>query len=122
MHPKDPMVLNNLASLHATRGDNRALGYAEQAHRLAPKHPAINDTLGWILVRKGNPEQGLKFLREAYSRASREPAVRYHLAVALKELGRTTAAIRELEGLLADGESFADVAAARALLDKLKNP
>ncbi|MCP4041456.1 MAG: PEP-CTERM system TPR-repeat protein PrsT, partial [Gammaproteobacteria bacterium] len=122
MHPKDPMVLNNLASLHATRGDNRALGYAEQAHRLAPKHPAINDTLGWILVRKGNPEQGLKFLREAYSRASREPAVRYHLAVALKELGRTTAAIRELEGLLADGESFADGAAARALLDKLKKP
>ncbi len=122
MRPKDPMVLNNLALLHAARGDERALDYAERAYRVAPKHPAINDTLGWILVKQGKPEQGLKFLREAYSRDSREPAARYHLAVALQSLGRTTAAVKELEGLLVEGESFEDGAAARALLDQLKDP
>ncbi len=118
--PGDAVVLNNLALLYFAIGDARALEYAERAHSLAPTDAAVLDTLGWLLVKRDQPERGLTFLREAHSRLANDPRVRYHLAVALSRLGRTQEARRELERALQSGEEFEEARDARALLLELK--
>ncbi|MSP66675.1 MAG: PEP-CTERM system TPR-repeat protein PrsT [Alphaproteobacteria bacterium] len=112
-------VLNNLAWLYHEKGDSRALAMAERAYALTPDDVATIDTLGWIATHRGDTMRGLNLLREAHARASTDPRVRYHLAVALRRAGRTQEARRELEQALGAGIPFADTAAARALLRQL---
>ena len=117
--PDDPGVLNNLAWLYHNVGDPRALAYAEQAYRLAPNEAATLDTLGWLLVRNGEPARGLTYLRQAQARASNDPRVRHHLAVALNALGKTKQARTELEAALGISTTFEGADEARALLRAL---
>ena len=117
--PDDPFLLNNLTWLYHEVGDARALSHAERAYELAPEQPATLDTLGWILVLEGEGGRGLKLLRAAQARASRDPGIRYHLAVALNSVGRVAEARRELEVVI-DTAPASDVATkARALLETL---
>ena len=117
--PDDPFLLNNLAWLYHEVGDARALSHAERAYELAPEQPATLDTLGWILVLEGEGGRGLKLLRAAQARASRDPGIRYHLAVALNSVGRVAEARRELEVVI-DTAPASDVATkARALIETL---
>ena len=115
----DPLLLNNLGGLYYESGDPRALAYAERAHELAPNHPATLDTLGWILVMGGDADRGLKLLRDAEARASRNPGIRYHLAVALNSLGRTAEARHELETIVETAPATEIGEKARALLNSL---
>ena len=117
--PTDPRVLNNLAWLYHEKGDARALDYARRAHEAAPEPSQTNDTLGWILVQSGQPEKGLPYLRTAYVRDSRNPDIRYHLAVALNKLGRDGEARRELEEVVRLMPESAAAAKARTLLAQL---
>jgi len=117
--PDDPAIVNNLAWLYYKTGDSRALSFAEKAYAMAPSQPATLDTLGWLLVESGDPARGLRYLRDAFARAPREPEVRYHLAVALARLGRTEEARRELESALGQGRPFNGADDARALLRRL---
>jgi putative PEP-CTERM system TPR-repeat lipoprotein len=102
--PEDAGVLNNLADIYGTLGDVRSLQLARRAHELAPDNPAVIDTLGWVLVRLGQPEQGLAYLRDAISRLATSGEIRYHIAVALEDLGRKDEAIRELTAALQAGD------------------
>lgn len=99
--PGNVSALNNLAYLLVERDRNQALQLAMRAHGLAPEDAAVNDTLGWILVRRGEPREGLRYLREAQFRDADNPEMRYHLAVALHALGRSEEARVELEKALA---------------------
>ena len=117
--PDDPLLLNNLGGLYYESGDSRALAYAERAHELAPNHPATLDTLGWILVMEGETDRGLKLLRDAEARASRNPGIRYHLAVALNNLGRKAEARHELETIVQATPATEIGKKARALLNSL---
>ena len=54
LSPQNALALNNLANLYQREKDGRALATAEQALKLAPEHPGIQDTLGWILVEQGH--------------------------------------------------------------------
>ena len=85
--PDDPALLNNLAGLYHLTGDKRARAYAEKAYKLAPRHPIMLDTFGWILVATDDAERGLTLLRQAFTRAADNPEVLYHLAVALQRTG-----------------------------------
>jgi putative PEP-CTERM system TPR-repeat lipoprotein len=118
--PNDPVVLNNLAELYLDAGDDRALAFAEAAQRLAPKQVETLDTLGWIYVRRGRVEQGLTLLRDAFSRASRNATIRYHLAVALSQLGRIEEARAHLQDVLKAKNSGDVVTDAKRLLRKLE--
>ncbi len=118
---KDPQLFNNLAMIRFGRGDANALELARNAHELAPDNPAINDTLGWILVKTGKPAEGLPYLRNASLREASNKGIRFHIAVALSALGRKDEARRELQRLIDSGEAFADQAQAKALLRELKS-
>ncbi len=117
--PNDAVVLNNLAEVYGTLGDIRSLEMAYRALALAPRDAAVIDTLGWALVRLGRPDEGLAYLRDAISRLATSGEIRYHLAIALEDLGRREEAIRELTSALEQNnlESRAD---AQRRLDRLK--
>jgi putative PEP-CTERM system TPR-repeat lipoprotein len=118
----DPEVLNNLANVLARQGDAKALETAQQAHALAPNNATIQDTLGWILVERGDLDGGLRHLREARLRAPQSPEIRYHLAAALVRASRRDEARRELEPAMAPELVFAGQAEARRLWAELARP
>jgi tetratricopeptide (TPR) repeat protein len=117
--PANVVVLNNLASLYQREGDSRALATAEQALKLAPDNPSVQDTLGWILVEQGQVKRGQEWLRKALMAAPRHATIRYHHAVALARSGNRVQARAELEKLLADSPQFPDAEHARVLLKGL---
>lgn len=117
--PDHAIVMNNLAWLYYEQSDPRALELAERAHRISPQSGAITDTLGWLLVQKGELERGLQLLREAVRQTPNVPDVRYHLAVALARSGAKDEARKTLTELIGSGKSFADIEKAKELLQQL---
>lgn len=111
-----PMVLNNLANIYITEEKvDAAYNFAQQAYEMVQKNSAILDTIGWISVLRGDYDQGLSLLRQAYSMNAQDPNLRYHLAFALNRLGRTSESKRELSILLSDFPAFSKRADALAL-------
>jgi putative PEP-CTERM system TPR-repeat lipoprotein len=102
----DPVMSNNLAMLYLGKGDPRAEALARQAYQLAPTNGAIADTLGWILVKKGSKDEGLRLLREAVAQAPQEPEIQLHLAEALVGVGQRAEARQLLEKLLGANAEF----------------
>lgn len=119
LQPNNPVVLNNLAWLYHQRKDSRALDYAERAHSLAPRSPAIMDTLGYILVTSGDTKRGVPLLKDAYDSSQKMPEIGYHLAAGLAKSGQSAEARTVLEAVLADKRTFDDKAEAKKLLDSL---
>jgi len=73
---------------------------AEKALKLAPGNPDLTDLLGWILVKSGNLDAGLRHLREARLRSPGNGEIRFHLAYALAKSGRKAEAKEELSAAL----------------------
>ena len=120
-NPGNLLVLNNLAWALAESGDKRALGYAEKALKLQPDSAAVLDTLGWILVRQGQHERGIKLLQQALSKTPDAADIQWHLASAYAQSGDRARAQRELERLLASGVAFPQEPEARTLLKQLQS-
>jgi putative PEP-CTERM system TPR-repeat lipoprotein len=121
LQPQNLLVLNNLAwSLNELK-DPRALDFAEQAYRLKPDNAAIIDTLGAILIERGQVGRGLELLKSAAERLPDSPNIRLHLAEALFKSGDKKGAREELERLLASGRHFPEEAAAQALLKQVRS-
>jgi len=114
--PNRADYLNNLANLYQHEGDKRAQATAERALKLAPEAAGIQDTLGWILVEKGENSAGLSWLEKAVAAAPRAATVRYHYAVALARNGDKAKAKKELQSLLATQPRFPEAEAAQKLL------
>lgn len=113
--PNDAFVHNNIANLLFEVDIERAYKAARRAHELAPSHPSVLDTLGWILVQVGNLPEGLAHLRNAVARNGSSATIRYHLGVALQEFGSREESRRELEQALrlADNADWAEDARRR---------
>ena len=118
LQPGDPVALNNLAWIYQGRGDPRARTMAQKAYLLAPG-PQSADTLGWILTRQGDPKTGLLLLSQAARALAGDPAVYYHLAVALNLTGQKDKAVEVLTRLVGVAAEFDDKPAARKLLAEL---
>ena len=74
IQPNDALALNNLAWVAGQLKDPKAIEYAEKADKLAPNNPAILDTLGMLLVEKGDTKRGVEVLQQAAApRAERRP-------------------------------------------------
>ena len=117
--PDNATALNNLALVYAREGGPKAIEFARKAYALVPA-PEITDTLGWVLVQGGQVEEGLKYLREAQSRAAAAPGVGYHIAYALERLGRKDEALRELKILFQKESDFPERDAALTLRRQLE--
>jgi putative PEP-CTERM system TPR-repeat lipoprotein len=117
--PDNVTALNNLASLYQREKDSRALATAEKALKLAPDHPFVQDTLGWILVELGQIPRGLELLKKATGKAPESASVRYHYAVALARSGNKLAARKELEAAILSGKKFPEIDDAKIMLKNL---
>jgi putative PEP-CTERM system TPR-repeat lipoprotein len=98
--PNSAALLNNLAWTAAQGGDPDALKYAESAYRLAPANASVVDTLGWLLLERGDTTRAVELLRKAVSLAPSATEIRLHLAKALLKSGSTEAARKELEAIV----------------------
>ena len=107
--PRSFRTLNNLAWTARVLGDARALDYAQQAGRLAPDDPAVLDTLGLLLVERGDLARGIEILRRATALAPDFPDARRNLARALAQSGDRSGAQRELEVLARLGKADAEL-------------
>jgi predicted Zn-dependent protease len=115
--PDDAVVLNNLAMLVKDQDAGEALGFAERAHQLRPNDAAIADTLGSILLAKGDVGRAVPVLAGAFAAASGNPTIAFHYASALAEAGKDAEARRILLEL---GEkSFPEREQAKDLLTRL---
>ena len=113
-------ALNNIAWLQQRQGNYaKGLKYAERANQIVPDNPNVMDTLGWLLVQKGETNRGLVLLQEARVKAPHIPDIHYHMAVALHRAGRNDEARKELDRLLKSGREFPEIEEARALHDQL---
>ena len=97
--PTNATWLNNLAWAASKSKDPKALDYAEQADRARPNDPAIMDTLGVLLVEKGDTARGIETLRKAVKLAANRPDIRLNLAKGLIAAGQKDAARKELDEL-----------------------
>jgi Flp pilus assembly protein TadD len=104
--PDNALVLNNLAWAESQLKDPKALEHAEKAHKLAPGEPAIMDTLGQILVDRGDTARGVALLQKASAQAPQAPVLRLNLAKALIKAGQKDAARKELDELEKLGDKF----------------
>ncbi len=89
LRPDDAQASNNLAYLMAEHGDgslDEALKYAQKAVELAPSSSAYNDTLGWILYKKGLYPMAIKYLQDA-GKLTNNVVWKYHLAMAYAKSG-----------------------------------
>ncbi len=118
--PNNVIALNNLAWLYQQKGDDRARNLAQRAYMRAPT-PETADTLGWIMVGQGDAKSAVRLLEQSSQQRPDDPALKYHLAVALNSTGRKEEAVKLLQPLVSRPDAFADRPAARKLLQALTN-
>jgi putative PEP-CTERM system TPR-repeat lipoprotein len=117
--PNQVAALNNLALLYQEENDPRARATAGQAYKLSPDNPEVADTLGWILLQRGETKKGAEIIQKAASMARYDLEIRYHLAFALAKTGNSAQSRKELQQLLGSGKPFPQRGAAQRLLQSL---
>ncbi len=118
--PDDAVVANNLAWLYFQIGDPRAVETAGQAYQLAPNHPEVLDTYGWVLAHKGgDAAKAVNLLQQAMLTAPHDPSIAYHTAFALHAAGRDAEARKILQTLLAEQPQSKVIPDVRKLLEQL---
>jgi putative PEP-CTERM system TPR-repeat lipoprotein len=105
--PANAILLNNYAWVAGQANDPHAIEYAERANKIAPNQPRILDTLGALLVAKGDAKRGVELLQQAVSLAPQMSEIRLNLARAYVKTGQAEAAKKELDTLAGLGDKFA---------------
>ena len=77
------------------------------------------DTLGWILLHKGEQRRALGLLEQAAKLAPNKPDIQFHYATALASSGQLDEAKRVLRELLKNSTTFKERAAAEDLLKRI---
>lgn len=121
IQPDHPVALNNLAFIKAEKGADleEALGMARRALQKDPNSPDIQDTLGWIYIRKNLSEDAVRVFSDLVVKEPKNPVYHYHYGMALQEKGDRASAKRELEKALEDGPSKPQEQQIKDLLSKL---
>tara|TARA_R110002110_G_scaffold383245_4_gene594684 strand:+ start:45625 stop:48369 length:2745 start_codon:yes stop_codon:yes gene_type:complete len=116
----DFVTYNNLAVLNLPIDLDKAYQYAQKAYKLSPNQAKVADTLGWVLVKRGQPEKGLPLLEQARDLTPNDLDIQYHLAQALYMLGAKEQAVKILEKGARQKAEYAEQSQALALLDKIQ--
>ena len=102
LDPNNAVVLNNLAFLLAETGGNLddALTQAQRAKQLLPNLLEISDTLGWIYLKKGLPDNAIEVFKDLVSKESSISTYHFHLGMAYKQKGDKTKALDQFREAL----------------------
>lgn len=114
------LALNNLAWLYSQKNDPKAIEFGKKAFDKAPESAAIADTYGYILVKQGQPAEGLTILEKAASLAPKANDIQYHLAEAYLANDNKQKALEILETIVKSEQDFSEKKAATSLLEQLK--
>lgn len=103
LDPEFSPALNNLANLYLDDPTllEKAGDLIERAQKISPADPQIADTAGWIMVRKGYPENALRLLQVAAEKLPGSAEVQYHIGTALYYLGQDEPARLAFRNVLA---------------------
>lgn len=93
-HADAAIAANNLAFIYAERGENlgMALQLATTAKQRLPEDPSVDDTLGWIYYKQGQPGRAVPYLQASLKNQPDAPDVLYHLGMAYAGAGDTARA------------------------------
>lgn len=121
--PRNGLAANNMAWVLAEKGAKKdldeALRLAQTAKDMYPEDPRVADTLGYVYLRKGMPDNALGQFQMASEKLVDEPTILYHKALALVELKRDTEAVNSLRKALGVSKGFPEKGQAEALLARL---
>jgi Flp pilus assembly protein TadD len=124
LRPQSEVAANNLAAILADlrKSDRVAL---ERAFALAKPfetsdNPFYLDTLGWVLYRRGDPQQARLYLERAIGIRADVPVIQYHLGMVLAQLGEARAAEAALARAVIAGAAYPGLDEARAMLALLR--
>lgn len=83
INPNFTIALNNLAYLYSEQFNllDKAFDVANKARNLSPNDPALADTLGWIVFKRGDYSWALSLLQASADKLPDEPEVLYHLGM-----------------------------------------
>jgi tetratricopeptide (TPR) repeat protein len=119
--PRAAVAANNLALIYLDKGESldSALKLAQTAKAGLPERPEINDTLGWIYVKKGLGSLAVPPLLEAIEKAPRKAVYHYHLAMAYASINEKQKARLALQKALSLDANFNGANDARRTLAEL---
>ena len=120
--PRAAVAANNLAQIYADRNGNLdiALQLAKSAKAVLPTVSEIDDTLGYIYLKKNLLSLAVASLKECVAADPKNPLYQYHLALAYVQTGNKTEARDLLERALKTGTTFDGADNARTVLKSLK--
>lgn len=119
------IVANNLASLLATYKDDKASldrAWVVGRRLQGAENPALQDTYGWLLFRRGDVEEAVPYLESAAS-ALDDPIVAAHLGFAYAALERNSEALEQMQkavDLAGPADTRDRIEAARAEITRLR--
>jgi tetratricopeptide (TPR) repeat protein len=122
LHPKNPLVMNNLASMLSDYGNNK--DDMELAKSLADtlvesEQPVVLDTVGWVYFKAGDYKKAIDSLSRAVEKAADINIFNYHLGMAYKMDGNKEQAKVYLEKSLANGKPYKQKDHAESILKEL---
>lgn len=119
--PQDIQAVNNLAWLLKDSDPDEAISWAEKAAQAAPNSPAVLDTLGTLVLAKGNDHRrAVEVLEKANELAPKIVEIQVHLAEAYIKQGKVGKAENLLAAVLAVESTGSSARRATELLDSIK--
>lgn len=123
IQPNNVLALNNLAYGLAENGKpadaDEALRYAQKAAELAPNAAAVENTLGWVLFRKGLYSLAVPHLERAVA-AEATARRRCHLAMAYLKMGDENRGQKSLDAALKMDPNLPEAKIALKMLDDMQ--
>src|SRR5207247_8376661 len=91
IEPNFVSALNNLAYLYAEQLNDvdKAYDLARKARDLQGQDPAVGDTFGWVLYKRGDYQQALPILQESAQKIPDNPEIQFHLGMTSYVKGQT---------------------------------
>jgi tetratricopeptide (TPR) repeat protein len=122
LDPEAAVAANNLAWMYASKGGNLdvALQLAQTAQKKLPNVPAVNDTLGFIYIKRNLAPLAVSTLKVSVERDPDNALFHYHLGLAYAGAGDAARAKRALSRALALNSDFDGSADAKDRLSALE--
>jgi len=123
INPNLISALNNLACLYADQLNDlgKAYDFARKARELQGSDPAVADTFGWILSKRGDYQQALPILQESAAKLPDSPEVQFHLGMTAYMMGQTDLAKGALQKAANSAKDFPGKEESKRRLALLKN-